>query len=71
MPSSDTPDTSVLAAELHVVADQTDGLRARVGALAEPFLGTDREDVVAAVIEAERQLRMAARALQRALRTVA
>ena len=63
------PDTGPIAAELHVIADQTDRLRERVGSLAEPFLGTDREDLVSAVHEAERQLLMAARALQRALRT--
>jgi len=70
MASPDAPDTAGLAAQLHAIADQAEGLRLRVGALAEPFLGTDREDVVAAVVEAERQLLMASRALQRALRTV-
>lgn len=64
-----SPDTAQIAAELHVIGDQVDQLRARVGGLAEPFLGTDREDLVSAVHEAERQLHMAARALQRALKT--
>ena len=58
-----------MAAELHVIADQVDRMRERVGSLAEPFLGTDREDLVSAIHEAERQLRMAERSLQRALKT--
>lgn len=65
-----SPDPTSIAAELHVIADQAERLRERVGALAEPFLGTDREDVLVTVHEAERQLSMAARALQRALKTV-
>lgn len=65
-----SPDTSSLAAQLHVIADQAERLRDRVGSLVEPYLGTDREDVVAVVIEAERQLMMASRALQHALKTV-
>ena len=67
MPES--PSTTAVAAELHVIADQADRLRERVGSLAEPFLGTDREDLVSAIHEAERQLRMAERSLQRALKT--
>lgn len=65
----EAPDTGAVAAELHVIADHVDRLRARVGSLAEPFLGTDREDLVATIHEAERQLSMAARSLQRALKT--
>jgi len=64
-----SPSTDQIAAELLVIGDQVDQLRARVGGLAEPFLGTDREDLVAAVHEAERQLHMATRALQRALKS--
>jgi hypothetical protein len=44
--------------------------RQRVAGLAEPYLGSDREDIIAAVYEAERQLRGAERALQRALKLV-
>jgi hypothetical protein len=63
------PSTASIAAELHVITDHVERLRERVGSLAEPFLGTDREDLVATVHEAERQLHMAARSLQRALKT--
>lgn len=66
----DTPDLSRVAAELHVIVDSIERQRERVGALAHPFLGTDREDVVSTVHEAERQLLMAGRALRRALRTL-
>jgi hypothetical protein len=55
---------------LHVIADTIDRQRDRVGGLAEPFLGTEREDVVATVHEAERQLHIAARALRRAIKTL-
>lgn len=65
----DAPSTGAVAAELHVIADQVDRLRERVGSLAEPFLGSDREDLVTTIHEAERQLAMAARSLQRALKT--
>lgn len=65
MPS---PDPNAASAELRVIADTIDRHRARVAGIAEPFLGSDREDVVTSVHEAERQLLMAARALQRAIR---
>lgn len=58
------------ANELHVIVDTIDRQRERVGAIAEPFLTTDREDVVTTVHEAERQLQMAARALRRAIKTL-
>jgi hypothetical protein len=67
---STSPDLSRVAAELHVIADTIERQRERVGALAHPFLGTDREDIVSTVHEAERQLLMAIRALRRALRTL-
>ena len=67
---TDTPDPRPLAAELHVIVDTIDRQRERVGALAHPFLGTEREDIVTTVHEAERQLQMAARALRRALKTI-
>lgn len=57
-------------AELSVMADTVDRVRDRVGAIAEPFLGTEREDVVAVVHEAERQLLIAVRTLHRAIKTL-
>lgn len=62
------PDPSSTAADLAAVADTVGRSRDRVASLAEPYLGTDREDIVAAVYEAERQLRGAERALHRALK---
>lgn len=67
MPSSDP---SITVNELHVIADTIERQRERVGALAEPYLGTDREDIVTTVHEAERQLLMALRALRRAIKTI-
>lgn len=64
------PDPSRIAAELDVIADTIERQRERVGELAHPFLGTERDDVVTTVHEAERQLLMASRALRRALRTL-
>lgn len=64
------PDPTTAVNELAVIADTIDRQRERVGAIAEPFLGTDRDDVVTTVHEAERQLLMASRALQRAIRTL-
>jgi hypothetical protein len=63
-------DLSSAANELHVIADTIERQRERVGAIAEPFLGTDRDDVVTTVHEAERQLLMAIRALRRAIKTL-
>jgi hypothetical protein len=65
-----SPDTGTISAELQVIADTIERQRERVAALAEPFLGTDREDIVTSVHEAERQLLVASRALRRALKTV-
>jgi hypothetical protein len=62
------PNPSSTAAELAAVADTVGRSRNRVAGLAEPYLGSEREDIVAAVYEAERQLRGAERALQRALK---
>jgi cob(I)alamin adenosyltransferase len=56
------------AAELASIADNVDQYRRRVGDLAERFAGSDREDLVAAIHEAERLLRSAERGLNRALR---
>jgi hypothetical protein len=55
---------------MHVIADTLERQRDRIAAIAEPFLGTDREDVVTAVLEAERQLMMASRSLRRAIKTL-
>ncbi len=65
------PDPSSTAAELAAVADTIGRSRNRVAGLAEPYLGSDREDIIAAVYEAERQLRGAERALRRALKLLA
>lgn len=64
------PDPASASAELHVIADTLDRQRDRVAAVAEPFLGTEREDIVTTVHEAERQLLIAARALRRAIKTL-
>ena len=64
------PDPTSAAAELHVITDTVEQQRDRVGAIAEPFLGTEREDVVTTVHEAERQLLIATRALRRAIKTL-
>lgn len=56
------------AAELASIADNVEQYRRRVGTLAERFAGSDRDDVMAAIHEAERLLRSAERGLLRALR---
>jgi cob(I)alamin adenosyltransferase len=58
------------AAELAAISDNVAQYRQRLAGLAEPWIGTERDDVVTAVHEAERQLRNAERALIRALRVV-
>ena len=52
------------------MADTIDRHRERVGSLATPFLNTERDDVVTAIQEAERQLLIAARTLRRALKSL-
>ncbi len=64
------PDPSSAATQLSVIADTIERQRQRVGSIAEPFLGTEREDVVTTVHEAERQLQMASRAIRRAIKTL-
>ncbi len=64
------PDPTTASAELHVIADTLERQRDRVAAVAEPFLGTEREDIVSTVHEAERQLLIATRALRRAIKTI-
>lgn len=56
------------AAELSAAVEAVGSYRRRVGALVSPYLGTEREDLVAAIYEAERALRTAERTLQRALK---
>lgn len=53
-----------------MLLDTIERQRDRVAGIAEPFLGTERDDIVSAIHEAERQLAMATRALRRALKTV-
>jgi hypothetical protein len=62
--------TSVAAtmAELSAAAEAVAGYQRRVGALAGPHLGSEREDLVAAIYEAERALRTAERLLLRAVK---
>ena len=57
------------AAELGTIADNVAQYRRRVADLAEPWIGTEREDLVLAIHEAERSLRTAERNLVRAMRT--
>jgi hypothetical protein len=63
-------ETTSAAAELAVMADTLERHRERVAALVTPFLGTEREDVVTSIHEAERQLMIAARALRRAIKSL-
>lgn len=63
-------DPASAANELHVIVDTVERQRERVAAVAEPFLGSDREDIVTTVHEAERQLLMAIRAMRRAIKTL-
>jgi hypothetical protein len=58
------------AAELAVIADTIERHRERVAALAIPFLGTEREDIVISIHEAERQLLIAARTLRRGVKSL-
>jgi hypothetical protein len=64
------PDPASAAAELHVIADTIERQRERVAGIAEPYLSTEREDVVSTVLEAERQLLIATRAVRRAIKTL-
>ena len=57
------------AVELSTIADNVGRFRRRVADLAEPFVGSERDDLVTAIHEAERQLRNAERTLLRAART--
>ncbi len=61
-----SPTTETTIAELNVLVEQMERYRERVGGLAVPHLGTDREDLVAVIYEAERAVLSAARTLRRA-----
>ncbi|MEM1333012.1 MAG: hypothetical protein AAGG08_06085 [Actinomycetota bacterium] len=67
--SADAAAIEATATELATVADNIGQFRTRVGSIAERHLGTDRDDLVAAIHEAERQLRVAERAVARAVKT--
>lgn len=56
------------AVELSTIAESVGRSRGRVAALAEPWIGTERDDLVTVIHEAERQLRTAERTLLRAVR---
>jgi len=61
--------TESTANELATIADNIGQYRSRVAALAEGHIGTDRDDFVSAIHEAERQIRIAERTLARAIKT--
>ena len=71
MASDPAPDDALSSAnaELQALIESVGRAKERVGRLAQPFLGTEREDVVSAVYESERLLRSAERALERAARS--
>ncbi len=58
------------AAELAAIGDNVAQYRTRVADLADRFVDTERDDVVTAIHEAERQLRIAERTIVRALRVL-
>ena len=66
-PRSSTEST---APELAAIGDNLAQYRARVGDLADRFVGTERDDVVTAIHEADRQQRNAERTIVRALRVL-
>jgi hypothetical protein len=70
MPQARREDTATAAAELAVIADTIERHRERVAALVTPFVGTERDDVVTTIHEAERQLLIAARALRRTIKSL-
>ncbi len=55
-------------AELSVIADHLERYRERVVDVVPPLRGTEHDDAIAAIFEAERSLRSAHRALERAAR---
>ena len=63
-----SPDASSTAAELSAAAEAIKSYQRRVSDLVQPHLGTERDDLVTAIYEAERSLRTAERLLQRAVK---
>ena len=63
-----SPDVGTTAAELSAAAEAVASYQRRVSDLAQPHLGTERDDLVTAIYEAERSLRTAERLLQRAVK---
>jgi hypothetical protein len=61
--------TESTARELATIADSIGDYRRRVASLAEPYVGSERDDLVVAIHEAERQLRLAERTLLRAVKS--
>jgi len=61
--------TQSTAAELATIADNIGEYRSRIAALAEAHIGTDRDDFVGAIHEAERLVRVAERGILRAIKT--
>ena len=59
---------ATVAAELSVMSEGTDRYAERVAELARTSVGGEHDDLLAAVHEAERALKVAHRALQRAQR---
>lgn len=62
---------SSTVAELAAAAEAVERYRQRVADLATPHLGTEREDLLSAIFEAERSLRSAQRLLTRAAKVAA
>ena len=60
--------TESTAAELGAIADNVAQYRHRVAGLAEPWIGTERDDVVTAINEAERHLPNPERTIIRAIK---
>ncbi len=56
------------AAELSSAAEAINGYQRRVGGLVAAHANDDRDDLVAAIYEAERSLAMAERTLRRAIK---
>ena len=63
-----TRDAGTTAAELSAAAEAIAAYQRRVSDLALPHVGTERDDLVTAIYEAERSLRTAERLLQRAVK---
>ena len=58
------------AAELAAITDSIDRSRQRMADLAQPYVGSERDDIVTAIYEVERTLLATQRALKRASRAV-